>query len=583
MNSPRSPSLRQLAKHLGLSQAAVSYALRGSKKVSEQTRQKVLAAAEDLGYRPSAAMSAAMSAAGSRGRKRFQETVACITGGIPLDQTDPESLEFAGNLAFYHGLKKRAEERGCDLDFLGLKTTPPATIRRILRARGISRAIVISRGLGTDNINVLLRVAENIRCVFLHPVEAVWSHGIVVVPDLYAAGQIAFLTGWRAGYRQFIITGSLHFLNVDRRFEAGMRIAAAPLVEAGECDLEYAPERQRAFVARIARGNDPRHCFVGSLAPQFYPALSEALSVDEPPGWIDWHANIFQNHYPLTGIHQNDGQQAADALDICLAEGSAWNSTDNDDLRRQHLIHPGWITGKTLPGNPKSHAGLGVHKPFPEACDEAHEPLPLEKRELISLDQAREHGVFGSVQPPGIPPGVWIYHGIPFHIAPAPGRGNDHGFLLVGSPAIFGKIARPTVRIPVGRRARALYFFHMAAQAFRQETVANYRIIFQDHTAVEIPIITGSDHPDRRMEEDVPETSSSPNLQNWWPHSPHHNGPTHRPVCILDCDQRLGQTGYGYLLRQANPDPERVIQSIEIHTHPSTKAALLFTSLTLAS
>ena len=44
------PGIKELAEKLGLSKATVSKALNGYAQVNAQTRQRVLAAAEELGY-----------------------------------------------------------------------------------------------------------------------------------------------------------------------------------------------------------------------------------------------------------------------------------------------------------------------------------------------------------------------------------------------------------------------------------------------------------------------------------------------------------------------------------------------------
>ncbi|GAA0963274.1 LacI family transcriptional regulator [Virgisporangium aurantiacum] len=52
---PARVTIRQVADHAGVSEAAASYALNGRRGVSEQTRARVLAAASDLGWAPNLA------------------------------------------------------------------------------------------------------------------------------------------------------------------------------------------------------------------------------------------------------------------------------------------------------------------------------------------------------------------------------------------------------------------------------------------------------------------------------------------------------------------------------------------------
>ncbi|MCW2686217.1 MAG: hypothetical protein JWR37_1107 [Mycobacterium sp.] len=55
MSLPRPPTIRQVAERAGVSKSLVSLVLRGAANVSEAKRAAVLAAVDDLGYRPNAA------------------------------------------------------------------------------------------------------------------------------------------------------------------------------------------------------------------------------------------------------------------------------------------------------------------------------------------------------------------------------------------------------------------------------------------------------------------------------------------------------------------------------------------------
>src|SRR6478736_5563537 len=50
----RRPTIADVARRAGVSAAAVSFAVNGRPGVSEETRERILAAARDLGWRPSA-------------------------------------------------------------------------------------------------------------------------------------------------------------------------------------------------------------------------------------------------------------------------------------------------------------------------------------------------------------------------------------------------------------------------------------------------------------------------------------------------------------------------------------------------
>lgn len=65
---PRRPTIADVAARAGVSKGAVSFALNGMSGVSKQTRERILAAAEELGWRPNAAAQAlSQSRAGAVG------------------------------------------------------------------------------------------------------------------------------------------------------------------------------------------------------------------------------------------------------------------------------------------------------------------------------------------------------------------------------------------------------------------------------------------------------------------------------------------------------------------------------------
>lgn len=132
-------SVRQIAKLTGISPSAVSLALNGSSKVSKETRQAVLKAARQLGYRRNAKVTELMSHVRiSRGARRE----ACF--GVVSFYDEAKPWEKSVHLSRIHdGMVMRADALGYRLEPFWLRA-PGMTYRRfrsILDARGIEGLI----------------------------------------------------------------------------------------------------------------------------------------------------------------------------------------------------------------------------------------------------------------------------------------------------------------------------------------------------------------------------------------------------------------------------------------------------------
>ena len=99
---------QDVAKATGLSQTAVSLALRNSPGVSGQTARQVRAAAKKLGYRPDPLISALMAQRHRRKKGTFRAKIAFLSGYLRRDEWR-DSAYVAGCHA---GARRLAEERG---------------------------------------------------------------------------------------------------------------------------------------------------------------------------------------------------------------------------------------------------------------------------------------------------------------------------------------------------------------------------------------------------------------------------------------------------------------------------------------
>lgn len=140
-------TLKQIAARAGVSRATVSYALRGHPKIPLETRTRVQAAAESVGYKPNPRIAGLMAHI-RRGRARpFGERIAFVW----VHTTRAEAARSRFLTAVLEGARARAAQSGFGLEEF-CTSDPGMTDRRlqkIIRARGIV-GVVLSPVVNTE-------------------------------------------------------------------------------------------------------------------------------------------------------------------------------------------------------------------------------------------------------------------------------------------------------------------------------------------------------------------------------------------------------------------------------------------------
>jgi len=135
------PTIRSLAKTLGLSRSTVSEALRHSPRIKAETARRVCQHATEAGYRPNPLASALMSEM----RRSHGET---FRGGLATITID-ESGRPLGAAAFMSELIRGVSERAFDLGFglecltVGANFLSMRRLHSILRSRGIMGIVLL--------------------------------------------------------------------------------------------------------------------------------------------------------------------------------------------------------------------------------------------------------------------------------------------------------------------------------------------------------------------------------------------------------------------------------------------------------
>ena len=141
MARPARCTQSQIARHAGVSQAAVSFALRNHPAISPATRRRIRTLAAKLGYRPNPLVSAVMAGLHTAGPRKHLGTLAFLTSFPTADGWRRHSPLYIG---YYEGAQERAEALGFRLEEIWAKEPgmTGARLTKILQTRGIRGLIV---------------------------------------------------------------------------------------------------------------------------------------------------------------------------------------------------------------------------------------------------------------------------------------------------------------------------------------------------------------------------------------------------------------------------------------------------------
>ena len=134
------PTMAQIAEIAGVSKMSVSLALRGSPKVSESTRKRILKIAEEMHYRPNPMVQALMANLRTTGRITMHSAIAWVT----CFDTEDGWTQSRVCRQYYQGALRRAEQLGYRLEpfWLRSEAMTEARLSSVLRARGILGVII---------------------------------------------------------------------------------------------------------------------------------------------------------------------------------------------------------------------------------------------------------------------------------------------------------------------------------------------------------------------------------------------------------------------------------------------------------
>ncbi len=203
------PNQRDIAKALGISQVAVSLALRGHPSISVDLRKKIQRTARQMGYRPNPYVSTLMTQIQAGRRAREKGVIALIVDVYSRQEWfGHESYQI-----YFEGVRRRCEELGfrAECFFLTDPGLTAAKLDLILYSRGIHGLILAPPYLGNQRIAIkwnryacvgtgygweqqqLDRVAhdhdQNVVLAFRKLCQSGYSRVGMIIPSFYARGR----------------------------------------------------------------------------------------------------------------------------------------------------------------------------------------------------------------------------------------------------------------------------------------------------------------------------------------------------------------------------------------------------------
>lgn len=194
------PSIRSLAAGLNLSRATVSEALRGSPRVKEETRRRVVDEAERMGYRLDPVASELMAQMRRSVSNAFRGVIALV---VPDDERRGSPGARLRRAALRRSAEQRANELGFKLDPVAIGGDRWTRLPGVLHARGVVGALLLPSDECCPEHRA--RLAEtDFQTVYCDAPEEGAEHVDAVAPDyrqaiLLARNRVASLGCRRPG------------------------------------------------------------------------------------------------------------------------------------------------------------------------------------------------------------------------------------------------------------------------------------------------------------------------------------------------------------------------------------------------
>ncbi|QYY35234.1 LacI family DNA-binding transcriptional regulator [Ruficoccus sp. ZRK36] len=331
---------QDVAAKVGVHRGTVSLAFKHHPSIPEKTRERILQAAEELGYRPDPMLSALAMYRSSQHESRFKGVLGWLY--IKRYADDNSWQENRTYSQYFAGARKRAEQYGYQVevfDFDGSKVSPQR-IASILRARNVNGILLCPQPSSNTVMDFVwddfsfVTFGYTLRKPELHTVTATQYRSMVQTMNKMH----------EYGYRRIgFVFGDDHDERTDHNFLAGYlaaqhQLGEQPLVlkyewrNVGTLPAQLKKNKVQAVVTGThLLASELREC--GVRVPEDVAVACPVLAGDR-----DDVAGVIENSYHI-------GEVAVDRLTNLVMRGDRGIP---EMVQRTH-IEGKWVEGKSLP------------------------------------------------------------------------------------------------------------------------------------------------------------------------------------------------------------------------------------------
>lgn len=335
----------------------VSRALRDAPRIAPETRQRVLAAAEALQYRPNPHLDRMMALVRAHKEGKGGAVLAVIRERAPQDELLHPAYQYVAT----EDIQRRAERYGYHVEefWLGEHGLTPKRLSSVLQARGIEGILVSpqSARLACRELDytgfAAVTFGYGLREPSLHRAAGNMTAGIqTAAGELLARGYRRIglaITRWVDDRAQSNYSGAM--LHFQQGLPEKERI---PVLLFPHNDLS---QDEEAFVQWMETWRPDALITFESSIPEWLKKMG--LRVPEDVGLVvhDWAPRMVG----YAGIHQRRDHIAAAAVDL-VATQLAQNERGIPEVPRQISIPPQWVEGPSVRPRRKNAKGAAASR-----------------------------------------------------------------------------------------------------------------------------------------------------------------------------------------------------------------------------